>query len=113
MSFQEELLRRIRRDEPTPTRAQVIRRDLESGRRLYEEKSGAKAPPLQMLPPEYDEALIGVAPEGCPKPLYEWRKLVAIRMKTCGESQEAAERAVSDLDGGIDIRYAVVYGHIQ
>lgn len=105
--FQEVMLRRLRGD-PIPSRTETIKRDL------------AKHGRAALLPSEWDDALIGfTAPE--PLPLYEFRKLVEIRMravKATGDQQQECERFVTEMltkfdPDGTKICVAIVYGHIQ
>jgi hypothetical protein len=107
-TFEEVMLRRLQGDQ-IPSRTETIKRDL-----------AARGEAYWFLPSEWDDALIGyTAPE--PVPLYEFRKLVEIRMKQANatrEQQQECEREVGEMLAHFDpdgkkISVAIVYGHIR
>lgn len=68
-SFEDMMLRRLR-GEPTPSRAETIKRDLTNQGCAF------------FLSNEWDDGLVGTTLDS--KPIYEFRKLVEIRMKAIG-----------------------------
>ncbi len=83
-SFEDMMLRRLR-GEPTPSRTETIRRDLVNQGCAF------------FLPSEWDDALVGSTLDS--KPVYEFRKLVEIRMKAIGASGGMVDSCTEFVNG--------------